>query len=71
MNLQCLFGHSRDWQYSRNAEGQMIKRCERCLGEIAVVLAGTVDAGRISSVVAGQPKGKAQRVVKDNVAKFR
>lgn len=71
MSWPCLFGHSRDWHRGpTDADGKTEKLCDRCLRPVGVLLSGTVTETRLPQVVAGQPTGKAQRVVRTNVTEF-
>lgn len=55
----CAWGHG-DWHFSRNAEGQLIKRCDRCQQPIGTLLSGEMIATPLVQHVAGEPKERAQ-----------
>ena len=71
MNWQCPWRHSRDWHRGRDASGQSVKLCDRCLQPIEPLLTGEMLAEPLPQVVAGEPTGKARRVTRANVAPWK
>ncbi len=65
------WGHGTSWHRGRDANGQLVKLCDRCLQPLGPILVGEMITTPLPQVVPGVPALTAKRVTRHNVAPWK